>query len=196
MEIGTDNFLFCTRCYAMALGNQGLRSNDTVGRLLVNRIPPRPTVLVECPHCQTRVDPSHRNGICAKCNGTVNEIDGVNPNRALLVMRATGRMPEVCCQCGMPTTEMTSIATQDDHSAAVYGLMATKLFSPFVWVINQLRSFAKTGQEPVSLHVPHCEFCDASRFNAVALHPSEDLYQCAVHIDFKTRYDDLNHSTC
>ena len=151
-------------------------------------------MLVECPHCHVRVVPQHQNGVCGTCGKNVNEVDGINPNRGLLVIRQSARMPELCCQCGIPTSEMIEFLTEPpDESVVVHGLMATSMFRPVVRFVNFLRNLASPKSKHVPLTIPLCGFCRDKPFAPVPVYPSDELFQCSVHIDFKKRYDVLNN---
>jgi len=148
-------------------------------------------MLIECPHCHVRVDPCYDEGTCPSCHESVHELDGINPNRALLLMRPAARMPELCSQCGMPTSRVIRIETEEQVEAApVFGLMSMSLFRPLVALMNQLRRFARTGA--VAIQVPVCDFCSDNPIEPVAVHPADNVFQCQVHVDFKHRYQQLN----
>ena len=147
-------------------------------------------MLIECPHCHVRVDPSHDEGTCPSCHESVNELNGINPNRAILLIRPSARMPELCSQCGIPTTRIMRVETEQSEAAPVFGLVSTSLFRPFVAIVNRLRRLAQTGN--IVIEVPVCEFCSDKTVDSVAIHPADNVIQCQVHIDFKHRYQQLN----
>lgn len=150
-------------------------------------------MLVECPHCYVRVDPQHKEGVCGTCGENVNKVDGIDPNRGLLLIRRVARMPELCCQCGIPTSEMADFQMPTaDETVVVHGFLATPVFRPLVWLVNQLRRMAGPKPAPVTFRIPLCGFCRDKPFSPVPVHPSEEVCQYSVHIDFKKRYDVLN----
>ena len=147
-------------------------------------------MLIECPHCHVRVAPSHDGAMCPSCHQSVNELNGINPNRALLLIRSTARMPELCSQCGIPTSRFARIEAEQYDAAPLFGWMSSRLLKPLIAIVNRLRRLAQSGR--IVIEVPLCEFCSDKTVNSFAIHPAGDVIQCQVHADFKLRYQQLN----
>lgn len=57
---------------------------------------------IECPHCFTYVHDAG-DGQCPSCRQDTNDVRGLDRDLATVVIGETSPIPDVCCDCGLPT---------------------------------------------------------------------------------------------
>ena len=119
-------------------------------------------MIIECPHCHTRVLPL-ANNICPACRKDISDTTGVDPNLASLVVPQLANLPPYCYSCNSPTeryvkiTETVQIGGDSPFARFFLIVMAVITLRPGVW-----RSLTEGKKSSVTIHVPQCERCAQS----------------------------------
>lgn len=102
-----------------------------------------PSVIVECPHCHTRVIPKSNN-LCPACQEDISDLQDTDPNQVAFTIHESEELPSYCVSCNMYTERIVR-ASADDESGiltAIFGLSAPD------------------NTSNVILYLPQCEMCD------------------------------------
>jgi len=159
----------------------------------------------ECPHCHIRVWPN-ADGICPSCQRDVFDLKDVDPDKSSLVIRRSSRMPEVCIDCGLPTSRLTKIVSYG--SRTVQGMMIPEegwmslavVMALFLgWIVVPFRLLR--GVDPrargrvsvkLKLRVPQCKSCSIHKIEPLYVNWESATVKFVVHKRFKSRFLDLN----
>lgn len=132
-------------------------------------------MLIDCPHCFTRVVPK-ADGTCPACQKDTRETAGGDLTRATMPVAQGDVLPPVCCHCGRDTRRCVAVSIeaagkgQDLPGGGTAISLLLSLASLFVsmlaflilwpvFVYRLLRGIA--GTSVVEVRVPQCEVCAA-----------------------------------
>ena len=136
-------------------------------------------LIVECPHCYTRVLPKENN-ICPACRMDMSDTRDVDPQVAALVVRETDHLPPYCYSCNSYTERYVKIT----------GDKGTLLDQSLGAVVSLLIPTRKIEQDTsnVFVRLPQCEAC-AEQEEPAPLHVDYDTQSMVfvVNIGFKER---------
>ncbi len=85
-------------------------------------------MIVECPHCYVKVIPS-QEGICPSCRQNTRDLSGTDPSRGSLSIHEHERLPDLCFQCGVRTSQRVRVSRRryDENDPAPTPLAAVLL---------------------------------------------------------------------
>ena len=136
-------------------------------------------LIVECPHCYTRVLPKENN-ICPACRMDMTDTPDVDPQVAALVVRELDNLPPYCYSCNSYTERYVKIV----------GEKGTLLDQSLGAVVSLLIPTRKIEEDTSNVFVslPQCEAC-AEMEEPAPLHVDYDTQSMVfvVNIGFKER---------
>ena len=102
-----------------------------------------PSVIVECPHCHTRVIPKSKN-ICPACQEDVSDTQGTDPNQVAFTIHESEELPSYCFSCNRYTERIVRVSRDNESGilTAIFGLPDPEDTSNII------------------LYLPQCESCD------------------------------------
>lgn len=147
-------------------------------------------MIVECPHCYTRVWPTPE-GECPACRKSLHDTTDTDPAKTSVSIAHRSLLPPYCCDCGRPTDRYVKIVRRVSRGVdvadspagllSVLGLLVSWWFLPFA-VLCGLRD--RTG-DVVIVEIPQCEVCGDNGKPAPIRVNSEELRMTfVVHKDF------------
>jgi hypothetical protein len=152
---------------------------------------PVSVMVVECPHCYTRVVPSP-DGVCPACTKNVRELGAGNPDLTRMQISAQDRLPPNCYLCDSPTTDTVRI-----RRTVVKGSGAPTVVRLFLAVVTPLWAVAFANstrfRHSVKIRVPQCAAC-ASRTRAEPAYVDfeQAKFTFVVHKAFRDRVQRMN----
>lgn len=132
------------------------------------------------------------------------DLRDVDPEKSSLVIRPSSRMPEVCIDCGLPTSRLTKIVSYG--SRTVQGMIPeegwlslTVVLALFLgWIVvpfRLLRGSDPEATERVSvkmkLRVPQCRMCSGNKIEPVYVNHELATVKLVVHKRFKAEFQAL-----
>jgi len=131
----------------------------------------RRSLVVECPHCHTRVVPL-KNNICPACRSDMSDLEGVDPNMVACTIHESEELPTFCFSCNR-YTERTVRVSGDKESTL------EKFF------------FARASPESttnVIIFLPQCEQCaELEEPEPVEVDYDHQTMTFVAHTGFKDR---------
>jgi hypothetical protein len=140
-------------------------------------------MIVECPHCYTRVIPIE-NDTCPSCHKNVLEIKNIKQHLTSIAIKESSALPKYCCQCNLPTnrfvTVKESVKTGDVN--LLLRLMVF-IFSPILILFTE-----GDNRRSMKVKMPQCSQC-ARKSGLKPLHVDFENYQMTfvVHKEFRER---------
>lgn len=113
-------------------------------------------MLVDCPHCYTRVVPKS-DGTCPACQRQVTGEHDAQPGRTTLRVAQGTRLPPVCCDCGQPTERYVAVGGKSAGEPSGWSALIVSLFSWPIGLWMFLRGLERTSV--VQVRVPQCWQC-------------------------------------
>ena len=163
-------------------------------------------MIVECPHCYTRVFPTSA-GECPACRKNTNDTQDTEPDRTAVTIRHLTELNRFCCDCGYPTERRVTVTQQISHktgpkdsdigpsgiAALIIGYAMMALTFP---IVPFLLFFGKSGKGRVSdvaiVRIPQCKTCAQHRkLEPIRVNSEELLLTFVVHKEFRNRNADL-----
>lgn len=157
-------------------------------------------MIVECPHCYTRVWPTPQ-GECPACRKSIHDATDTDPAKTSISVRDLSQLPPHCCDCGRSTdryvkvvrriSRKTDVADSAAGLFSVLALLISWLFLPFA-LMSGLR---ERTADVVVVEMPQCEVCGESGKPAPIRVNSEELRMTfVVHKDFSKQIAEQSRS--
>ena len=157
-------------------------------------------MIVECPHCYTRVWPTPQ-GECPACRKSIHDATDADRAKTSVSIGHRSLLPPYCCDCGRPTDRYVRIVRRVSCKAdvadspagllSVLALLVSWWFLPLA-VMSGLRD--RTG-DVVIVEIPQCEVCGESGRPAPIRVNSEELRMTfVVHKDFSKQIAEQSSS--
>ena len=124
-------------------------------------------MIVDCPHCYTRVVPTSHGG-CPACRQSVFEASEADHSKASISVAHLEQLPTVCCDCGCATDHTVKITRKISRKSEVQpsdDLLSHigSLFSWIGWLLAVLRGeFRSRIGDQVIVRMPQCAICSES----------------------------------
>lgn len=141
--------------------------NENTG---MNEIPERPPLIIECPHCHTRVIPQSNN-VCPNCHEDVTDISGVDRDHAPFTVSETEEFPSYCHSCNQYTDRYVRV-TSDNET-----------FLEQILFKNSLPE----DTTKVFVFLPECELCSDKDVELVDVDYEHQTMKIMVHHGFRDR---------
>lgn len=122
-------------------------------------------MIIECPHCYTRVMPGPE-GECPACRKNTRDTAGTDPAKTAMSIPNQASLPPVCCECGRPTDRYVKVTRSVRVQGAAEGSGGT-LASIGLWLLGGFTIFASSGHsrgtsgDVIVIHMPQCPLCGA-----------------------------------
>lgn len=100
------------------------------------------SVIIECPHCHTRVIPKS-NSICPACQENVSDTQGADPNQVAFTIHESEELPDYCFSCNSYTERIIRVSA-DEESGILNAIFGTP---------------EPEDTTNVILYLPQCEVC-------------------------------------
>lgn len=116
-------------------------------------------MLIDCPHCFTRVVPKS-NGLCPACQKDMRDTTRLDLARASIRVSQGDVLPKICCDCGETTSRVVKVYQKHAAKEQPSSLAATLIFLLSSWAMGSwlfLRGMAETSVAEVAM--PQCERC-------------------------------------
>lgn len=111
-------------------------------------------MIVECPHCHTRVLPM-ANYICPACRGDISDISDVDPNVVSIIVRESDELPPYCHSCNSSTERSVKIKGEEESDLTrVFLALAGIFFFRPKWALEE-----ETNTPNVIIYFPQCDEC-------------------------------------
>lgn len=163
-------------------------------------------MLVECPYCFRRVNPSE-DGSCPRCNADVTDLSNVNPKLSPVSIKNGATLPDACCHCGT-TTERRHTVIQDGAFEAVgddnrssggflllglWGLVFTAAISGAIRLLMR-NSSSRPSYSSIRMkfEIPQCELCSENIIDPISTDFERGIIRIVVTSEFKLGYEKLN----
>jgi len=117
----------------------------------------RPSLIVECPHCHTRVVPK-ANNICPACRNNMLELQGVNPNQVSLSIHESEELPSFCYSCNTYTERYVRVSAdkESDLEVLLFGRSLPEATSNVIINLPQCEQCGEMDEpEPVDVDYDH-----------------------------------------
>jgi len=103
----------------------------------------QPSVIIECPHCHTRVIPKPNN-ICPACQEDVTDTQNTDPNLVAFAIHESEDLPDHCFSCNNYTERIIRVSADDESGilTSIFGLPEPE------------------DTTNVVLYLPQCELCN------------------------------------
>ncbi len=151
-------------------------------------------MIVECPHCFTKVAPA-ADGICPACRENVHDKPSEGADQTSMAVRHLTDLPGICCGCGQSTDRYVKISRKISHQKEqdssigalfILGLLFGWLF----WIIALFRG-AKGNRvgDVVIVEMPQCPGCQANgKPEPIRVNAEELQMTFVVHRELQARY--------
>ena len=151
---------------------------------------------LECPHCYSRVGVLG-DGICPHCRKNVDDLSGVDPHQASLIINVGARLPELCCRCASHSTLHKKVsATQSEEAPQEPESLVGCLLLPFGTIPRLiLKVFQGKGAwhvQKLTVSIPVCGGCAGKKILPVSTLLDSGAIKIVVHRTFKEEYLRLN----
>ena len=116
-------------------------------------------MLIDCPHCYTRIVPMS-DGCCPACRKNTRETTGADLSRTSIRVSQGDVLPPVCCDCGLVTSRVVSVYRKNTPSGeppTSFGAAIFALFSLPLGLWLMLRGMANTTVAQTQM--PQCDTC-------------------------------------
>ena len=127
-------------------------------------------LIVECPHCHTRVIPT-ANNICPNCHENVSDMTGVDPNQVPFVVSEAEEFPSFCYSCNQYTDHYVRVSSDNET------FLERLLFQ------NTLPE----DTSKVIVYLPECEVCSEKEVELVDVDYEHQTMKIMVHHGFRDR---------
>lgn len=150
----------------------------------------------ECPHCYVRVFPD-RDGVCPSCLENVLDLSGTDPTKTTVLVNPNSKMPDVCCNCGLPTRRFVKVKsygargveTAPSESGRILLILLEILFLPFFLVLpKDTRSRRGHVLFKRVVSVPQCRMCSGNKIAPVQEDHDQGTMSLVVDREFKERF--------
>ena len=141
-------------------------------------------MIVECPHCYSKVMPSV-SGECPSCRHNIHDLQDVEPEKTALTISSCDRLPPVCCDCGNSTQRYVTVTRKVSHkkepdSGAGVALILGMLVSWIFWIVAAVKGLRTRTQDLIIVELPQCELCGTLGPPAPIRVNSEELHMTFV----------------
>lgn len=150
-------------------------------------------MIIECPHCFTKVIPKIDDS-CPSCRKNVNIRSSNSINYQLLNVSERNRFPDICFKCGMRTTVRRTFRNSKtnwmtDFERVFYAFLSYLIFRN-VLLVSKSGTTYKTR-----IDIPICNECYSKNKNIDPeyFNPEEGQISYIVHKKFKDSYEELNN---
>ncbi len=119
-------------------------------------------MVINCPHCYTRVVPKDDGG-CPACQKDTRDTAGVDTSRVPIRVWQGDVLPPICCHCGRQTSRTVSVYRKTSlpgEPSTLAGAIVLWLLSWWFGLWLLLRGMA--GTTVVRVALPQCDTCGAS----------------------------------
>lgn len=143
-----------------------------------NNLEERRPLIVECPHCHTRVVPK-ANNICPACRNNMLDLQGVNPNQVSLSIHESEELPSFCYSCNTFTERYIRVSgdKESDLEVLLFGQSSPEATSNVI------------------INLPQCEQCgEMDDSKPVEVDYEHQKMTFVVHQGFKERVFQLREA--
>jgi hypothetical protein len=116
-------------------------------------------MLIDCPHCYTRVIPK-ADGCCPACQNDTRDVAGLDTSRTTIRVSQGDILPPICCECGQYTSRVVSIHKKTgprDEGPTLLGAAVLWVFFRSLGARLLLRAAGSTLV--VNVTMPQCDAC-------------------------------------
>jgi hypothetical protein len=123
-------------------------------------------MLVECPHCFTRVLP-RPDGQCPSCQQSTQSIRDADRESVTVIVRENSQMPDFCCTCMIPERRLVRVVRSrdvpgtSDVAGSIGVRFALQLLLPLIGDIIHIAFGApkSSNSQAVVVRVRQCREC-------------------------------------
>ena len=118
-------------------------------------------MMVECPHCHTKVWPQP-DGTCPACRKNTQDKRGTDPSKTTMSVAYGEELPGLCCHCGRQTSRYFRVVrsiTRTDNEAAGAGIVVASIRG---LVAGLLGWWLSRSRDLVIVELPQCDPCAAA----------------------------------
>jgi len=123
-------------------------------------------MLIECPHCFTRVLP-RADGECPACQQNTQSVRDIDRQFKTVTVGETSAMPDHCSTCMLPETRLVRVtrsrviwgAAGDSGVAAVVATVIRLLLGGIHFLFHLMTSERDSGSQKVVVQMRHCREC-------------------------------------
>ena len=116
-------------------------------------------MLINCPHCHTRIVPMS-DGTCPACQKDTQDGAGLDLSRTSIHVNQGDVLPPICCECGQPTSRRVAVyrkASGRGEPSTILGLVVFALVS---WPVGLYFTFRGLANKTIAqVRLPQCEAC-------------------------------------
>ena len=141
-------------------------------------------MIIECPHCHTRVAPTGDQE-CPSCRKNVLDRSEVDPSKTSMTIAHATALPQFCHSCAMPTERFVTVAQSfgEAGSSAVTRLLSMVVATVLGLFLAEDESQRKRRiRDNVRVRVPQCQTC-ASAGRPEPLSVNSETYQMSLLVD-------------
>jgi hypothetical protein len=157
-------------------------------------------MLTECPHCWNLVYPT-ADGECPACRLNMREAGGQDHDLETLIVGEHSRIPDVCCDCGLPTRRTTCIKRwkPPENAPQVDGFLFLVVLL-FGWLGSALATLhrisgGRFSGETVAVRMAQCHECAAAGApEPLRVDHEHFTMRFLVHHEFARRFEELNRA--
>jgi hypothetical protein len=146
-------------------------------------------MLVECPHCYTKVLPTADN-ICPACRKDINSLRNINPNLTSISFGERIILPSCCYSCGLDTQRLVTIREKVEIGGASSFEKLVLFWVNLRYKIYGWSTESGEGKKyDLSVKIPQCETCAKQNGKPVPNHVDFEnrVVTFIVHKRFKVK---------
>jgi hypothetical protein len=157
-------------------------------------------MLIECPHCFTRVLP-RRDGECPSCQRNTLNVRDADRKRVAVIVRENSKMPDYCCTCTLPERRLVRVArsrlvwgSRRDTSFGAAAVSALQLLAGGLhFLIHRLHSDKQSGEQEVVVRMRQCRECSRETpLDPIFVNFDAYTMKFVVPRDFARMFGELN----
>ena len=142
-------------------------------------------MIIECPHCHTRVLP-RKDNTCPACREDISNLEDVDPNLVSMVIHESQELPSFCYSCNLYTERYVRLQGEEESAVAHAILTLAELL-----VIRPKWSHHnnEVGTSNVYIYLPQCEQCaeEFGRPEPITVDFDHQTMKFIVHRGFRDR---------
>jgi hypothetical protein len=142
-------------------------------------------MIIECPHCHTRILP-RKDNTCPACRKDLADVGDVDPNMVSLIIHESQELPPFCYSCNLYTERFVRLTSEDDAGVAeaILSLAELLLLRP-----KWSRHNNEVGTSNVYIYLPQCEQCaeEFGRPEPITVDFEHQTMKFLVHRGFRDR---------
>lgn len=128
------------------------------------------SIIVECPHCHTRVIPLADN-TCPNCHENVMDMSGVDPSQAPFIVSEADEFPTYCYSCNRHTDRYVRIMADEES------------------IVERILFKDQRPEDTTNIivYLPECELCSEKEVELVEADYENQAMTIMVHRGFRDR---------